>query len=165
MGSGKGLGPGVGGPGSGIGGGGSGSGVGTGGGSGEGADASSQLGTCSTVRSSGSVAGTAGYTLPGGMAPGLEATEHVVIDAMAYANGTAVAEVEVDVETGAVRIAKLVFVHDCGRIIHPVIVEGQLLGTRGEVGFLLTDIGISYSDDVLDQLRAMEQTIRLRVLS
>jgi carbon-monoxide dehydrogenase large subunit len=75
-----------------------------------------------------SIAGTAGYTLPGGMAPGLEATEHVVIDAMAYANGTAVAEVEVDIETGAVRIAKLVFVHDCGRIIHPVIAEGQLLG-------------------------------------
>jgi aerobic carbon-monoxide dehydrogenase large subunit len=75
-----------------------------------------------------SVAGTAGYTLPGGMSPGLEATEHVVIDAMAYANGTAVAEVEVDIETGAVRIAKLVFVHDCGRIIHPLIVEGQLLG-------------------------------------
>ena len=48
---------------------------------------------------------------------------------------------------------------------HNVNVEGQLLGTRGEVGFLLTDIGISYSDDVLDQLRAMEQTIRLRVLS
>jgi aerobic carbon-monoxide dehydrogenase large subunit len=62
------------------------------------------------------------------MAPGLEATEHVVIDAMAYANGTAVAQVEVDIETGAVRIAKLVFVHDCGRIIHPLIAEGQLLG-------------------------------------
>jgi len=75
-----------------------------------------------------SIAGTAGYTLPGGMSPGLEATEHVVIDAMAYANGTAVAEVDVDIETGAVRIEKLVFVHDCGRIIHPVIVEGQLMG-------------------------------------
>jgi D-3-phosphoglycerate dehydrogenase / 2-oxoglutarate reductase len=48
---------------------------------------------------------------------------------------------------------------------HDVNVEGQLLGTKGEVGFLLTDIGISYSDEVLDQLRAMEQTIRLRVLS
>jgi carbon-monoxide dehydrogenase large subunit len=79
-------------------------------------------------RAARSVAGTAGYSLPGGMAPGLEATEHIVIDAMAYANGTAVAEVEVDVETGAVRVAKLVFVHDCGRILHPVIVEGQLMG-------------------------------------
>ena len=79
-------------------------------------------------RAARSIAGTAGYTLPGGMTPGLEATEHVVIDAMAYTNGTAVVELEVDVETGAVRIEKLVFVHDCGRILHPVIVEGQLIG-------------------------------------
>ena len=48
---------------------------------------------------------------------------------------------------------------------HSVNVEGQLLGTRGEVGFLLTDIGTRYAEEVLDQLRAMEQTIRLRVLS
>jgi carbon-monoxide dehydrogenase large subunit len=74
------------------------------------------------------VAGTAGYTLPGGMAPGLEATEHAVIDPMAYANGTAIAQVEVDIQTGAVRIEKLVFVHDCGTILHPIIVEGQLVG-------------------------------------
>jgi carbon-monoxide dehydrogenase large subunit len=79
-------------------------------------------------RAARSIAGTAGYSLPAGIAPGLEATEHVVIDAMAYANGTAVAQVEVDVETGAVRIIKLVLVHDCGRILHPVIVEGQLMG-------------------------------------
>jgi D-3-phosphoglycerate dehydrogenase / 2-oxoglutarate reductase len=48
---------------------------------------------------------------------------------------------------------------------HQVNIEGQLLGTRGEVGFLLTDIGTRYSDEVVDRLRAMEQTIRLRVLS
>ncbi|OLB66054.1 MAG: D-3-phosphoglycerate dehydrogenase [Actinobacteria bacterium 13_2_20CM_2_72_6] len=48
---------------------------------------------------------------------------------------------------------------------HSVNVEGQLLGTRGEVGFLLTDIGTRYPDEILDRLRAMEQTIRLRVLS
>ena len=74
------------------------------------------------------VAGTAGYSLPGGVEPGLEATDSVVIDPMTYANGTAVAEVDVDIETGAVRIVKLVFVHDCGRILHPMIVDGQLLG-------------------------------------
>ena len=74
------------------------------------------------------VAGTAGYSLPGGVEPGLEATDSVVIDPMTYANGTAVAEVEVDIETGAVRVVKLVFVHDCGRILHPMIVEGQLIG-------------------------------------
>ena len=48
---------------------------------------------------------------------------------------------------------------------HDVNVEGQLLGTRGDVGYVLTDIGIDYADDVLAQLRAMPQTIRLRVLS
>jgi D-3-phosphoglycerate dehydrogenase len=48
---------------------------------------------------------------------------------------------------------------------HDVNVEGQLLGTRGEVGYVLTDIGVDYADDVLAQLRAMPQTIRLRVLS
>ena len=48
---------------------------------------------------------------------------------------------------------------------HAVNIEGQLLGTRGEVGFLLTDIGTRYPDEILDRLRAMEQTIRLRVLS
>ena len=58
----------------------------------------------------------------------MEATEHVVIDAMSYANGTAVAEVEVDSETGAVALRNFVIAHDCGRVIHPQIVEGQILG-------------------------------------
>lgn len=48
---------------------------------------------------------------------------------------------------------------------HNVNVEGQLLSTRGDIGYLLTDIGVDYADDVLAQLRAMSQTIRLRVLS
>ena len=74
------------------------------------------------------VAGQAGFALPGKQGPGLAAEESVVIDAMAYANGTAVAEVEVDVETGAVDIRELVFSHDCGRALHPRIVDGQLMG-------------------------------------
>ena len=48
---------------------------------------------------------------------------------------------------------------------HHVNVEGQLLSTRGEYGYLITDISGGYSDDVLDKLRAMSQTVRLRVLS
>jgi carbon-monoxide dehydrogenase large subunit len=72
--------------------------------------------------------GIPGFFLPGGLAPGMEATEHVVIDDMTYSNGTAVAEVEVDVETGAVAIRHFIFAHDCGRMIHPVIVEGQIVG-------------------------------------
>jgi len=74
------------------------------------------------------VAGTAGFSLPQGVAPGLEATEHVVIDDMAHANGTAVAEVEVDVETGRVDVLRFVAVHDCGRMVHPTLVDGQIAG-------------------------------------
>jgi carbon-monoxide dehydrogenase large subunit len=73
-------------------------------------------------------AGQAGFPLPEGGGPGLLAREEVVIDAMSYANGSAVAEVEVDVGTGAVKIRNLVFAHDCGRALHPRIVDGQLMG-------------------------------------
>ncbi|WP_306212311.1 phosphoglycerate dehydrogenase [Actinoplanes sp. RD1] len=48
---------------------------------------------------------------------------------------------------------------------HQVNVEGQMLSTRGEYGYLITDISGSYSADVLDKLRGMSQTVRLRVLS
>ncbi|MCM4080642.1 phosphoglycerate dehydrogenase [Paractinoplanes hotanensis] len=48
---------------------------------------------------------------------------------------------------------------------HKVNVEGQLLSTRGEYGYLITDIGGGFSDEVLERLRSMEQTVRLRVLS
>jgi carbon-monoxide dehydrogenase large subunit len=74
------------------------------------------------------VAGQPGFAIPGGRGPGLIASEEVVIDAMAYANGTAVAEVEVDAETGAVTILNLTFAHDCGNALHPRIVDGQLMG-------------------------------------
>ena len=51
-----------------------------------------------------------------------------MIDAMAYANGSAVAEIEVDTETGRVTVLALVISHDCGRVLNPMIVEGQVLG-------------------------------------
>jgi D-3-phosphoglycerate dehydrogenase len=48
---------------------------------------------------------------------------------------------------------------------HGVNVEAQLLATRGDLGYALTDIGIDYPDQVVEQLRAMAPTVRLRVLS
>jgi len=39
-----------------------------------------------------------------------------------------VAEVEVDHETGQVTVRDLIFVHDCGEVIHPKIVDGQVTG-------------------------------------
>ena len=46
-----------------------------------------------------------------------------------------------------------------------VNIEGQLLATRGEYGYLLTDVAVDYSDEVLDQLGSLPQTVRLRVLT
>ena len=74
------------------------------------------------------VAGTPGYALPGGIEPGMEATEHVVLDNLAFACGTAVVEVEVDIETGGVEVLKYVIAHDSGTIINPMIVDGQVQG-------------------------------------
>jgi D-3-phosphoglycerate dehydrogenase len=48
---------------------------------------------------------------------------------------------------------------------HGVNVEGQLLGTRGDLGYALTDIGVDYPGGAVEQLRAMSPTVRLRVLS
>jgi len=47
---------------------------------------------------------------------------------------------------------------------HGVNVEGQLLRTRDELGYVITDIGTQYSDEVLGELRAMDVTIRLRTI-
>jgi D-3-phosphoglycerate dehydrogenase len=48
---------------------------------------------------------------------------------------------------------------------HDVNVEAQLLGTRGDLGYALTDIGIDYPDAVVARLREMGPTVALRVLS
>jgi D-3-phosphoglycerate dehydrogenase / 2-oxoglutarate reductase len=48
---------------------------------------------------------------------------------------------------------------------HQVNVEAQLLGTRGDLGYALTDIGIDYADAVVARLRELDATVRLRVLS
>jgi len=47
---------------------------------------------------------------------------------------------------------------------HGVNVEGQLLRTRDDYGYVLTDISSEYSEDVLAELSTMPVTIRLRTL-
>lgn len=47
---------------------------------------------------------------------------------------------------------------------HGVNVEGQLLGTRDELGYVLTDIARGCHDEVVDELRAMKVTVRLRTI-
>jgi carbon-monoxide dehydrogenase large subunit len=47
---------------------------------------------------------------------------------LSYTNGCHLAEVEVDPDTGGVKILRYVVAHDCGRMINPMMVEGQILG-------------------------------------
>jgi CO/xanthine dehydrogenase Mo-binding subunit len=58
----------------------------------------------------------------------LEATECFDPDVQTYTSGTHAAIVEVFPETGFVKILRYVVVHDCGRLINPMIVDGQIQG-------------------------------------
>jgi carbon-monoxide dehydrogenase large subunit len=72
--------------------------------------------------------GMPGFSMAGGLAPGLENTAYFQPDQSTYSNGTHIAEVEVDVDTGGVKILRYTALHDCGTVINPMVVEGQVVG-------------------------------------
>jgi carbon-monoxide dehydrogenase large subunit len=76
------------------------------------------------------VAGAAhmGRGLSEGMEPGLEIRETYAMHGTAYPFGTHVAVVEVDVDTGMVQVLRYLGVDDCGVMINPMLVTGQLHG-------------------------------------
>ena len=63
-----------------------------------------------------------------GTEPGLEATQYFGPDRGVTASGVHAMVVEVDTETCDVEILRYVVVHDCGRVINPMILEGQIHG-------------------------------------
>ena len=72
--------------------------------------------------------GAPGYGFPPDIEPGLDAGVNWRTDALAYANACHVAEVEVDPETGGVRVLNYVAVQDSGTLINPLMVDGQVRG-------------------------------------
>ena len=85
--------------------------------------------------------------LPEGRTPGLAATEYFSPNAGAYGFGVHAAVVEIDPETHAVSICRYVVMHDCGRIINPVIVDGQVLGGLAQgIGGALYEV-LAYDAD------------------
>jgi carbon-monoxide dehydrogenase large subunit len=72
--------------------------------------------------------GSPGYALPKGVDPGLEANINYRTDSLAYANACHIAEVEVDIETGGVRILRYAAIQDSGTLVNPLIVDGQVQG-------------------------------------
>jgi len=68
------------------------------------------------------------FARPGPVAPDFEATVYHHQPTVTYTSAVHVALVEVDVGTGAVRLLRYVVAHDCGRLINPLLVEGQIHG-------------------------------------
>jgi carbon-monoxide dehydrogenase large subunit len=68
------------------------------------------------------------HDLPDGMEPGLTATHLYDPPNFSWPNGAHACVVEVDTQTGSVDILRYVAVDDCGVVINPLVVEGQVHG-------------------------------------
>src|SRR4030095_6827574 len=66
--------------------------------------------------------------LPSDLERGLEATAYWEPLASTYPCSASVAVVDLDTETGAVQLTKYIYVDDCGTVVNPLIVEGQVHG-------------------------------------
>jgi carbon-monoxide dehydrogenase large subunit len=66
--------------------------------------------------------------LPDGLEPGLDVTRFFEPSNYTFPFGAHVAVVEVDAETGEITLKRYIAVDDCGNVINPVLVEGQVHG-------------------------------------
>jgi len=66
--------------------------------------------------------------LPAGLTPGLEATIYFDPPGPTFSGAVHVAAIEVDRDTGRVIVTRYVIVEDCGPLINPMLVEGQIHG-------------------------------------
>ena len=83
--------------------------------------------------------------LPPGQEPGLDFQGNHILGKSPYAFGAHVAVVEVSRETGAIKILQYVGVHDAGKIVNPMLAEGQVHGAvaQGLGQALLEDMAYS----------------------
>ena len=68
------------------------------------------------------------FAKPGVASPDFEASAYHHVPTVTYASAVHVAQVEVDTATGRVILLRYIVAHDCGRVINPIIVEGQVHG-------------------------------------
>jgi carbon-monoxide dehydrogenase large subunit len=88
----------------------------------------------------------AGPARPSEIEPALTSTR-TYDPAQTYSNGCVVSLVEVDVETGHIQLEKMIAVEDCGTMINPLIVDGQVAGALAQgIGGVLYE-ELVYSDD------------------
>lgn len=84
---------------------------------------------------------TLAWNLPAGVEPGMEATAFYDPPNFTFPFGAHVCTVEVDRDTGQVKLLRYVAVDDCGKVINPLIVDGQVHGgiTQGIAQALLEE--------------------------
>ena len=89
------------------------------------------------VASAGAIVG-----LPGDMEPGLDETSFQPGTSVVWGNATHVATVEVDPALGTFKILRYVVVHDCGRVLNPMLIGGQVHGgvAQGIGGAVLEEL-------------------------
>jgi carbon-monoxide dehydrogenase large subunit len=93
----------------------------------------------------------AAYTnIPPGLEAGLEAVNYYDPPNLTFPFGTYIAVVDIDKGTGEVKVRRFVAVDDCGNIINPMIVEGQIHGglTEGLAIAFMQEIGYDESGNV-----------------
>ena len=86
-----------------------------------------------------------------GQVGGLRAEERFEPPTVTFASGVHAALVEVDVQSGQVTMLRYVVVHDCGRVVNPTIVDGQVAGgvAQGLGGALYEEIVYDESAQIL----------------
>jgi carbon-monoxide dehydrogenase large subunit len=87
---------------------------------------------------------------PAGMEAGLEAVNYYDPPNLTFPFGSYIAVVDIDRGTGVVKIRRFVAVDDCGNIINPMIVEGQIHGglTMGMAPALLEEINYDEAGNI-----------------
>ena len=89
--------------------------------------------------------------LPEGLEPGLEETFYFVPPTVTWANAVHVAVIEVDSATGKIKLLDYVVSHDAGKLINPMLVEGQVHGgvTQGIGAALYEEISYDPNGQLL----------------
>jgi len=85
------------------------------------------------------------HARPPGIDAGLEETFYYEPPTVTWAYAVHAAVVEVDIETGGVKIDRYVIAHDCGVTVNPMLVEGQVIGgtVQGLGGALLEELAFN----------------------
>ena len=91
------------------------------------------------------------FARPGVASPDFEASAYHHVPTVTYASAVHVAQVEVDPDTGGVKLLRYVVAHDCGKVINPIIVEGQVHGgvAQGIGGALFEDMAYDEQGQLL----------------